>query len=478
MKKQIQFNKGGSSMNKKKILVISLAVCLVAILSMGTLAWFTADDSVTNNFYVAGSEDQNPNDVFSVDVWEDKDLIDNGEDKIQDGIKYPAILPGDDLYKEVNVENTGAYDQYVRAIVTVSDAHIWQQLHGTVYVSLDKIATDLNGKFKTWSIEYNADKDELTYVLYFDEILPAEGQDIVTLFTNIAIPEVMNRYQAAEMAGGFVINVVAEAVQTKHVGDNAAKAFETVGMAIEAGNSTIMTTAAGVKNVLASGAVSAVTLPAELVGQTVEINDDIANVTIDAAQQNIGLKFTGKLDNVVVTGVKDNGDATPALTITSAASGDLTIKDSYFFDDNSQPFGGIAGNGTATNLSLTVDGCTMEGARPLYLTNMHNLTVTNTTFKGVTGGSWAIMMNGTVTGNIVVDGCTFEGCTGILKAGVAGSQDWQTGTTGDVTFINNVLNNNNPKNGTFFATNSVGTVTESGNTGNTTEIAGWTNGLN
>ena len=226
-------------LSKTKVVALALAVCLIAILSMGSLAWFTDDDSVTNDFLIAGSEDQNPDDVFSVDVWEDKDLLDNGEEKIQTGITYDAILPGDDLYKEVNIENTGAYEQYVRAIVTVSDAHIWQQLHGETYVPLNKIATDLNAKFETWSIVYNTTEDTLTYVLYFSEILPAEGQDIATLFTNIEIPTAMTRDQAAAMAGGFVIAVKAEAVQTEHVGDTAAEAFEAVNMAIAAGNSTI-----------------------------------------------------------------------------------------------------------------------------------------------------------------------------------------------------------------------------------------------
>ena len=227
-------------LSKTKVVALALAVCLIAILSMGSLAWFTDDDSVTNDFLIAGSEDQKPDDVFSVDVWEDKDLLDNGEEKIQTGITYDAILPGDDLYKEVNIENTGAYEQYVRAIVTVSDASIWQQLHGETYVPLNKIATDLNAKFETWSIVYNTTEDTLTYVLYYDGILlPEATKDIVTLFTNIEIPTAMTRYQAAAMAGGFVISVEAEAVQTEHVGDTAPKAFETVGMAIAAGNSTI-----------------------------------------------------------------------------------------------------------------------------------------------------------------------------------------------------------------------------------------------
>lgn len=226
-------------LDKKKVFALALAACLIATLSMGSLAWFTDDDSVTNDFFIAGSEDQNPDDVFSVDVWEDATPEDpDGEEKIQDGIKYPAILPGDDLYKEVNVENTGAYEQYARVIVTVSDAHIWQELHGEVYVPLNKIATDLSGEFQPWSIEYDADADALTYVLYYNHILAVD--EVVNLFTNVAIPEALNRDQAAAMAGGFQINVVAEAVQTENVGANAAEAFATVGMAIEPGNTTIM----------------------------------------------------------------------------------------------------------------------------------------------------------------------------------------------------------------------------------------------
>lgn len=226
-------------LSKKKVFALALAVCLIATLSLSTLAWFTDDDSVTNNFYIADSEDDTPDEIFSIDVWEDKTPEDSDdEEKIQDKIDYDDILPGDDLYKEVNVENTGHYDQYARVIVTVSDAHIWQAIYGEEYVALNKIATDLSADFMPWSIEYNEEADTLTYVLYYNYIL--KSGDVANLFTNIAIPEDLTREQASEMAGGFQINVVAQAVQTKNVGNNAAEAFATVGMAIEAGNSKIM----------------------------------------------------------------------------------------------------------------------------------------------------------------------------------------------------------------------------------------------
>ena len=44
-------------MNKKKLLSLALAVIMIAILSFGTLAWFSDSDDVTNNFYIASSDD-------------------------------------------------------------------------------------------------------------------------------------------------------------------------------------------------------------------------------------------------------------------------------------------------------------------------------------------------------------------------------------------------------------------------------------
>jgi len=219
-------------MTKKKVIALALVVCLIAILSLSSLAWFTDDDSVTNEFLIAGSEDEKPDDVFSVDVWEKDDP--NSTEKEQEGITYPDILPGDDLYKEVNVENTGKYPQYARVIVTVSDASIWQEIYKETFVPLNKIATDLSSDFMEWSITSDEVKDTLVYVLYYNKIL--EPAAIANLFTNVHIPEALDRDQAAEMAGGFDINVVAEAVQTKNVGANAAEAFETVGKALPQGN--------------------------------------------------------------------------------------------------------------------------------------------------------------------------------------------------------------------------------------------------
>lgn len=420
-------------LSKKKVFTLALAVCLIAILSLSTLAWFTDDDSVTNNFYVAGSEDENPDDIFSIDVWEDDDAEDpDGEEKIQDGIEYPEILPGDDLYKEVNVENTGAYPQYARVIVTVSDAHIWQELHGEIFVSLNKIATDLSAEFQPWSIEYDVEADTLTYVLYYNHILAVD--EVVTLFTNVAIPEELDRYQAADMAGGFDINVVAQAVQTENVGANAAEAFATVGMAIESGNTMYgeAQTVSAIYN----------TQPAEFVGATI-VSDGrgfenyaeatLTDITVEAGS-------ASEYANVTIGGgavtVYDNVEVLSAGGAVAAADGAEVIFNSGSVEVNSTSTSGrylfyAEGEGT----TITINGGEFDfnktqNQKRAYVYAGEGTTVyinggTFGTASNRSGYNAGIMGNGTV----IITGGTFGfDPTTWVADGYAATYDSEAGT--------------------------------------------------
>ena len=79
-------------MTKKKVFVASLAVCLVAVLSMGTLAWFTATDSVENIFQVSTETGATDAD-FELTLFESE-----GE------LLLSAVLPNDN-YKARKVES-------------------------------------------------------------------------------------------------------------------------------------------------------------------------------------------------------------------------------------------------------------------------------------------------------------------------------------------------------------------------------------
>lgn len=433
-KKGIYFMKN----TKRKALVIALAVCLAAIVSMGTLAWFTAQDTITNEFFIANSEDD-PDEIFSVDVWEKTDP--DGE-KDQDGHEYPNILPGDDFYKEVNIENTGSYDQYIRATVTVSDASVWQAVFGTVYVPLTEIATDLSDDFTLWSVVYNADEDALIYVLYYDEILPAEGEDIANLFTNIHIPEAMDRFQAAELAGSFDITVVADAVQTKNVGANAPEAFATVGMEVDEGNYTVAASPVAFANL------------AKLVNSGMSFEGEVITLSNDIDLAGVQVTPIGTEANPF-NGTFDGADYTISnLTMATADAEDVALFD-YVGE------GAVLKNLKFENVNITgkyaaalacdVTGASIENIQVLsgsVTAGSYGAGIVvfadGTTIKNcvnnvaVTADSWGAAGIGAWVTNAVVEGCTNNATIigGNRAAGICGNfSGTMTGCTneGDVT---------------------------------------------
>ena len=219
-------------MTKKKVFVTALAISLVAIISMGTLAWFTDSDSVTNKFYIASSDDDTPDEVFSVTLEE------------TEAGPYTDILPGDVLDKNPTVENTGYYDEYIRVTIKITDATNFiayiaegdSTLRSEVFPGFSAAIWASDDAFKG---TYDAATDTQTYVLYYNGIL--ESEKSVTIFTDVVIPEGLTRDEAAKFNtndAGWNIVISADAVQTENVGavdtatdaENAKTAFATVGM--------------------------------------------------------------------------------------------------------------------------------------------------------------------------------------------------------------------------------------------------------
>lgn len=98
---------------KKKVLAISLAVALVAIMVGGSLAYFTAEDEVTNTFTIGSVE---------IDLWENG--VEAGE-TMSMGQLIPVV--GTDPTKEtdnyrmkaVQVKNIGLNPAYVEVFIAV-----------------------------------------------------------------------------------------------------------------------------------------------------------------------------------------------------------------------------------------------------------------------------------------------------------------------------------------------------------------------
>lgn len=219
---------------KKKVFVAALAICLIAILSMGSLAWFNANDEVTNTFKVADSDDPDTAPDFSVKVDETNNSTEAGApDRTEDGNTYENILPGDVKAKDPRITNTStSYDQYIRVNFIISKAFADQvaEVQGVTYDNLDltKLFSGFNANLTDREVApVGTFADYYVYAYYYNEKLAAK--DYFTAFTAVNIPE--NFVQSDMAYGTFDIKVNAEAIQTQNLGedvDTAKEAFAAV----------------------------------------------------------------------------------------------------------------------------------------------------------------------------------------------------------------------------------------------------------
>ena len=239
-------------MKKRNILAIALALCLVAIMACGSLAYFTDSEKVTNTFktsFVAEDKDGDgdideddinqldKDDIFSIVVYETDNSATDGS-RTYEGNTYDAILPGDKLDKDPTVENTGAYPAYVRMTVVVNEAKDWQTAiakhlaNGNLKAG-DNGAYDLANIFggfnSNWERKedpvYDEDADTLTYVYYLNAALPAEDvadttdvqEDASTLFTSVTIPSCFDAVDMLSLKE-FKLEITADAIQSMNTG--------------------------------------------------------------------------------------------------------------------------------------------------------------------------------------------------------------------------------------------------------------------
>lgn len=235
-------------LTKKKVFVAAVAICLIAIISMSTLAWFNATDSVTNDFMFDDSDHDGTPD-FVIDLFETED----GEE-VQGKDYVNTAIPGAVLDKDPTVRNDGDYNMYARLIVTISDADDWFEIANKYFadentpasnwfwqgVLEEKLIVDLSDKWVRYDYVVS-ENNTLTYVYYYEDVL-APGDVSEALFTQIQIPTELTQ---EDMDFGtaddvhFTITVKADAIQADNLDlsgqtgteNNAYKAFKYVGWA-------------------------------------------------------------------------------------------------------------------------------------------------------------------------------------------------------------------------------------------------------
>ena len=203
---------------KSKVLVIALILSMVAIISIGSLAWFTAKDDVTNQFNLATD--------FSIDVYETTEwgevVKDEGGETI--GQTYTNLMPGAVLHKDPTVVNDGGHDEYVRLKVTMTGYDVWSaavQPGEDGKVHLETIFSEFNTDWVRFdNPEISSDGKSVTYTFYFNKVLTpyADTGMTSTLFKGLTLPTSLTSEQAKTMSNTFSIKIEGEAIQTENMG--------------------------------------------------------------------------------------------------------------------------------------------------------------------------------------------------------------------------------------------------------------------
>jgi len=137
---------------KKKIMALALAVALIAIVVGSSLAYFTAEDKVTNTFTIGS---------VKIDIYENDQVTDT--DTFTFGKLTPIVNvdnPSEDesyMKKVVEVKNTGKNDAYIRVHVAVPAAL------ADTYLRLDWNLSDENWVVNSKSLAF---VDDVEYDVY------------------------------------------------------------------------------------------------------------------------------------------------------------------------------------------------------------------------------------------------------------------------------------------------------------------------
>ena len=232
---------------KSKALLLTLcAVLLVAASVLGTMAYLTSTDTVTNTFTVG-----------KVEIKLDETDVTNPTGPRVQANSY-KLMPGTTYTKDPTVTvKAGSEESYVRMKVTFNNAAALMEmlpsadnledftpdeialikkiapiLFLTNYTKVDSVWLPeyaMLGMEKTLAdpnyFVYDAANDTVTYIFYYPTTVTATTADVTlpALFDTIKVPEHVTGEQLAEL-NNFKITVIAEAIQAGSF-DNAADAW-------------------------------------------------------------------------------------------------------------------------------------------------------------------------------------------------------------------------------------------------------------
>ena len=178
---------------KKRMLTAALALCCLAVLATGTLAYFTAEETAQNVITMGSLKMKLVELDEKGEPWED---VEN-------------IVPGMEVTKEAFVKNTGTVYFYTR--VKITKTFVPAQGEEKPELNTKLVRLDINEKY--WEPENDG--------FYYYKKPVAPGEETKPLFTTVTFStEMGNEYQNVKVK----IDLDAQAVQSRNNGDSATKA--------------------------------------------------------------------------------------------------------------------------------------------------------------------------------------------------------------------------------------------------------------
>lgn len=191
----------------KALLMVLCAVLLVAGSVLGTLAYLTSTDSVTNTFTVGNVQIK----LDEAEVGADGTAL-KGNDAARVKANNYKLMPGHTYDKDPTVTVIkGSESSYIKLVVVVTKSQ-----------ELDAIGVDLLTTFKdydstTWLYKGNTEdttENTRTYEFWYKETVSAPAADVKldALFKTITIPGTITNTQIATV-NGMTITITAHAIQ-------------------------------------------------------------------------------------------------------------------------------------------------------------------------------------------------------------------------------------------------------------------------
>lgn len=221
-------------MKKKALLAVLCMVLIAAVSVMGTLAWLTDRETVTNTFTVGNVSIK----VDEVKVDENGDIVVDDEGnwlRTEEGNQY-HIIPGWDYEKDPTLTVlAGSEPSYVRMILTVHNASAVKAIienHGyEENYDLEGFCAFIDGwepnEWRYKGFTEDAEENTISFEFRYRNIVEVEGEDdleLLPLFIFLNIPgEITGEELQTLQDGGFKMVVEGHAIQSLGLGgENAA----------------------------------------------------------------------------------------------------------------------------------------------------------------------------------------------------------------------------------------------------------------